>query len=197
MSEVTVVLIKPKVPSDLALPFQVIGEAGWAEALSGRLSEYGLELPRPVSLDDIHSVEARIGVRLPKEWRLMLLEFGPPDLESVRFLDQDSIRPTTDLWFSQLLSPAEQTHLGSYLYIAETGSDNFFVFDIENRAIRLIEHDPAGIHEWIPSVTALLQFAYSQLPAGQYGWPDSEVQALVQAHGQALLDQWWQGRPDA
>lgn len=189
-------LTKPTRSDELALPFRQVGDQEWASLLRGILEEYGVPLPEPATSAELRDLEKRLEQKMPLDWRLLLSELGPVDFDSIHFLSPERVAFATDLWFRGFLDEGEQLAVDRMLYVATTGSDNYYLFDVDSNAVRLASHDPAGIYDWIPSVGDLLSLAHAQLPVGKYGWPDDRLHAMVEEYVAELLDHWWRMRQD-
>ena len=85
------------------------------------------------------------------------------------------------LWFKSSLTEHDQARLARMIQIAETGSDNVYVLDLDNQHCCLCSHDPAGLFEWLPSFDDLIRMALIDLSWSSYGWPDPEIADMATA----------------
>jgi hypothetical protein len=182
-------LTKPTSRAEI-IPAYRVGEDGWLQTVRAVLEAYGVPTPPPPREEDIRQAEARIACALPRDWRALLLELGAVDLEAYRFLPPSQIQVADSVWFREHLSDAERADLPHMLSVAETGSDNVFVYDMRSGLVRLASHDPGGLFEAIPGVGDLLRWALVGLAAGYYGWPDAEVADLVDRTQREMLNEW-------
>jgi hypothetical protein len=180
---------KPTSKADL-VPGYEVGAVGWLQTVRALLEQYGVPPGQPVRQEELRKAELRLARALPRDWAELLFDLGPIDLDGLRFLPPADIRSAQDLWFRDHLSAGERTDLQHLVCVAETGSDNMFVYDIRSGLVRLASHDPGGIFEAIPSVSDLVRLALVGLAAGRYGWPDPDVADLVDRTRDELLEEW-------
>jgi hypothetical protein len=172
---------KPVTERDLPIPFERIGEDGWADRVRDMLRSYGVPCPLPASLEEVTVAETRLAVTLPVGYRMLLLDLGPLDLGSIRFLPTSEVTKLTDYWFRSAFASSDAAQLGNHLAIADyCGSGDFIGLNLETGECARCGHDPPGFSAPLPSVDALVQYAFMSLPLGQYGWDDAALEDLVE-----------------
>jgi hypothetical protein len=180
-------LSKPQTANDLPRPFARIGESGWADRARDLLNLYGVPLPRAVPTEEVQAAETRLGIVLPEAHRRFLLELGPVDLDTFRFFAPGEIDFLTGFWAKDGFSPGDLSLLPRMLAVTEyCGTEDPFALHVETGECARCGHDPRGFSSWLPSFDTLVQLAFLHLPSGYYGWPDEEVEALVQQEASRL-----------
>ncbi len=139
--------------SDIIVPFEKIGENGWQEKtkiiLEALADNWGNELPKPKTNEEITELEKRLNTALPNGLRLFYQTFGIADIgeELMRFSD---IGRTNDIWFKngEYIEYAPDfneedkavlpylVHFSDYL-----GNGNMFCFHSQTHEIYYYDHE--------------------------------------------------------
>lgn len=188
-------LIKPQTEVELLPPLDAIGEPGWESRLRAWLTEFDFRFGEPSTEAEVAEAELRLGVRLPEDWRMFLLAFGPLDLESVRLTPPAQITPLNDVWFKSHLSESDRAMLFQFLQVGECSSGNYIGWNTIDGWVCECCHDPGGLWDWCPSFSELIRLSLVRLWCGYYGWPDDSVQQLSERLARRWLTAWKQRRP--
>ncbi len=136
--------------SDILIPFQNVGDAGWKEKtriILDALSENWSNKPKPpISPAEIQELETRLGTTLPAGLKLFYLTFGLADIgeELHEFSD---IVPLQNIWGQQpeygpAFSEADKVHLPHLITFGDyLGNGNLFCFHRETKEIWYFDHD--------------------------------------------------------
>ena len=87
---------KPQTEDDLPIPFERVGQDGWADSTRAILKAYGVPLPPVVSAEEVSAAESRLGAEFPVPYRQLLMEVGLLDLDGIRFLPLAEVDWLTD-----------------------------------------------------------------------------------------------------
>ena len=181
---------QPTRPEELAPPVGVVGRAGWEGPLRRWLEEFGCRLWPPATEAMLAQAEADLGRPLPADWRSFLATLGPSPLGDVHFLPPAQIRPVTDVWFRDLLSPADQARLATLWAVADTGSDGLVVYDTVAGRYGRCRHDPPEPADWCPTFSDLLRLVLLAEWCGRGGWPDDDLERMVADLSARWLARW-------
>lgn len=182
---------KPTCVDDLEVPFERIGDAGWADAVRRLLLSYGAPVPVPTTAEAIARREAELGLALPPALRALHVELGPLDLDEARFLPVNEVGPLDGTWFAKRPPAPLQRVLPALLSVAATGSDDFLAMSLLDGPCCLASHDPPGLFKPLRDLDTLVKVLLLRLPCSRHGWPDSEVEALVDAAVEQLIGFRW------
>ena len=67
------------------------------------------------------------------------------------------------------------------------GTGDFVAWDRNSGNFVLVGHDPAGIRPWRPTFDDCIREQCIELAAGYYGWPDKEIEQLVENAKKSLV----------
>ena len=174
-------LTKPETQADLEPPFEMIGDEGWESRLRDLLNSYGVPIPNPVPAKEVDAAEATLGLQLPSSLRTFLTKIGPLDFGSMRVLSVKEISTLERIWFADSMPSQEKARIPQLVGVLDyLGTGDFIAWDSANDKFVLVGHDPPGIHPWLPTFDDCVREQCVDLAAGCYGWPDEEVELLVE-----------------
>ena len=187
-------LIKPRTEQDLLPPFLNVGDPEWDTRFRTWLNAFDFRFGSTSTEEELAEAESRLGIQLPADWRLVLLAFGPLDLDSVQLTHPDRIATLEDVWFRSHLKEDDQQMLSQFLQVGECGSDNYVAYNLSNGWVCECCHDPGGFGNWCPSFNDFLRLKLIGMWSGYYGWPDEGVQTLSEGLSSQWLADWKQQR---
>lgn len=143
-------MIEIKSKKDIIIPFKSMQDIDWEiktkEILKNIAQEWGNELAKPISSNEIVKLENRIGIELPENLKLFYQKFGIADIGE-ELQDFNSINWLKDLWKEQPeYAPNFTIEDKQYLPYLITfsnylGNGNMFCFHSKTKHIYYYDHD--------------------------------------------------------
>ena len=136
--------------SDIIIPFDKIGEANWEKKtrliLKSFAENWGKELPKPISPEEINQLEKRLGTTLPQSLRFFYENFGITDIGEI-LLDFEEIDWLKKTWedvpqYAPDFSEKDREILPYLVAFSDgLGAGNQFCFHSETKEIIFYKHE--------------------------------------------------------
>ncbi|MCP2028300.1 hypothetical protein L1276_003470 [Flavobacterium sp. HSC-32F16] len=137
---------------DILIPFTKIGDADWKintqKIIEAIADNYGDDLKKPVSEEEVLALETKLGTSLPENLKLFYQTFGIADIGE-QLQDFEEVDWIKDIWsdapqYGPDFTEQDQQFLPYLISFSDyLGNGNMFCFHSETKEIYYYDHDDA------------------------------------------------------